>query len=143
MFGILALYDKQKEALDNFFPVVMFLLAHLWELVTHISSCTDHGRYYFQKGQRKQFNNRNFTFKISKGRPSTLLIRKLNISAVCVTEAHDDNLTAKIINGEFTQIYGSPECFLSSTWRGILSTKEFRDSLVCVAVDEAHCISQW
>ena len=39
-----------------------------------IEACTDHGRYYFQKGQRKQFNNRHFTIKISNGRPSTLLI---------------------------------------------------------------------
>ena len=37
------------------------------------------------------------------------LLRKLNISAVCVTDAHDDNLTAKIINGDFTHIYGSPQ----------------------------------
>jgi superfamily II DNA helicase RecQ len=41
-------------------------------------------------------------------------LNKLNIPAVCVTDTHDDCLIQKIINGEFTHIYGSPECFLSS-----------------------------
>ena len=35
-------------------------------------------------------------------------LRKMNIAAVYVTEAHNDSLVQKIINGEFTHIYGSP-----------------------------------
>ena len=70
-------------------------------------------------------------------------MKKLGVSAVCVTDQHDDKLVANIVAGEYTHIYGSPECLLTSTWRGIFSSKPMKSSLVCVAVDEAHCISQW
>lgn len=70
-------------------------------------------------------------------------LMKLNFLAVCVTDEHKDNLVCDIMDGKHTHVYGSPECFLSSTWRWIFSSKKFRSSLVCVAVDEAHCINQW
>ncbi|XP_028413088.1 ATP-dependent DNA helicase Q-like SIM [Dendronephthya gigantea] len=70
-------------------------------------------------------------------------LQKLGVTAVCVTDEHDDKLVGEIINGHYTHIYGSPECLLTSTWRGILSSRHIKSSLVCVAVDEAHCISQW
>ena len=67
----------------------------------------------------------------------------LGLSAACVSDVHDDRLVQDIVNGQYTHVYGSPECFLKSTWRGIFESKKFRESLVCIAVDEAHCISQW
>ena len=144
VFGIPALYDKQKEALENFFSGR--------DVFINLPTCYGKSLIF-----QAVLIMADIIFK--RDRESSLIIiisplksliedqvrflRKLNISAVRVTDGHDDNLTAKIIHGEFTHIYGSPECFLSSTWRGILSTKKFRDSLACVAVDEAHCISQW
>ena len=45
---------------------------------------------------------------------------------------------------QYTLVYGSPECFLSSkAWRDILSDTDFTAKLVGVAIDEAHCIVQW
>ncbi len=69
-------------------------------------------------------------------------LKSLNISAISVTDEHNDSIVGDIINGKYTHVYGSPERFLSTTWRGIFSSKQFRSSLGCVAV-EAHCISQW
>ena len=70
-------------------------------------------------------------------------LNKLSLSAVCISDQHDDRLVQDIINGQYTHVYGSPECFLKSTCRGIFGSKKFQESLVCIAVDEAHCISQW
>ena len=70
-------------------------------------------------------------------------LSSLNISAISVTDEHNDRTVVDIIDGKYTHVYGSPECFLSTTWRGLFSSKKFKSSLVCVGVDEAHCISQW
>ena len=70
-------------------------------------------------------------------------LNKLSLSAVCVSDQHDDRLVQDIINGQYTHVYGSPECFLKSTWRGIFGSKKFQESLVCIAIDEAHFINQW
>ena len=144
VFGISTLYDKQEEALQHFFSGR--------DVFVNLPTC-------YGKSLIFQAVPIIAGLIYKKGKGSSLMIvisplkllmedkvrsfRKMNIAAVCVTEAHDDSLAQKIITGEFTHIYGSSECFLSYTWRGISSTKKFKDSLVCVAVDEAHCISQW
>ena len=37
----------------------------------------------------------------------------------------------------------APETAVSSPWRDIFSTALFQRNLVLVAIDEAHCISEW
>jgi ATP-dependent DNA helicase RecQ len=144
VFGITALYDKQKEALESFFC----------GRNVFVNLPTSYGKsLIFQAVPimadiiHKKDKGSSIMVVVSPLKSlmedQVRALNKLNIPAVCVTDTHDDCLIQKIINGEFTHIYGSPECFLSSTWRGILSTSRFKDSLVCVAVDEAHCISQW
>ena len=144
VFGITALYEKQQETLENFFAGR--------DVFVNLPTC--YGKSLIFQAVPIMAD---IIYKTPRGSSLMIVIsplkslmedqvrslRKLNISAVCVTEGHDDNLVQKIINGEFTHVYGSPECFLSSTWRGILSTKTFKDCLICLAVDEAHCISQW
>jgi superfamily II DNA helicase RecQ len=37
-------------------------------------------------------------------------LNKLGVSAACVSDQHDDRLVKDIINGQYTHVYGSPEC---------------------------------
>ena len=52
-------------------------------------------------------------------------LNDLNLSAISLTDVHDDNVVGDIINGKYSHVYGSPECFLSTTWRGIFASKQF------------------
>ena len=62
------------------------------------------------------------------------------VDELCV----DAEILQQVINGTYTHIYGSPECFLSSkSWWDIFSHIDFTSKLVGVAIDEAHCIVQW
>ena len=144
MFGISTLSNKQEEALNHFFSGrdVFVNLPTCYGKSLIFQAVPIMADLIYKKGKGSSLMIVISPLK-SLMEDQVCSLRKMNIPAVCVTEAHDDSLVQKIINGEFTLIYGSPECFLSSTWRGILSTKKFKDSLVCVAVDEAHCISQW
>jgi superfamily II DNA helicase RecQ len=40
-------------------------------------------------------------------------------------------------------VFMSPETLQLRQWRSVLSCVTFREKLVLVAVDEAHCISEW
>lgn len=72
-------------------------------------------------------------------------LKGLGLKAVAITdESNHPYFIQDVINGKYSHVYASPECLLStSTWRGIFSSKLFQENLVGVAVDEAHCISQW
>ena len=40
-------------------------------------------------------------------------------------------------------VFMSPETLQVREWRSVLSGKGFKKQVVLVAVDEAHCISEW
>ena len=68
----------------------------------------------------------------------------LGVPAVSITDEMDPEIIQQVLNGNYIVVFGSPECLLSTeTWRGMFSCKEFVEMLVCVAIDEAHCIIQW
>ena len=76
-------------------------------------------------------------------------VRKMSDCGVSAVALHDQaiNLAEKIGNvqaGHYSLVYTSPECILSKDiWRSLISSQEFRDHCIGVAIDEAHCISQW
>ena len=37
----------------------------------------------------------------------------------------------------------SPETVQLRAWREVLSGRVMKERLVCVAIDEAHCIAEW
>ena len=76
-------------------------------------------------------------------------LNSLGISAICITDEVNDRAIQDVIEGKYSHMYASPECLLvTSTWRGLFVSKVFLEVslyifLVGVAIDEAHCISQW
>jgi len=68
----------------------------------------------------------------------------VGIPAIAVGDEEDPDIVQQIANGTYIVVFGSPECFLSTTtWRSLFSTPSFREMLIGVVVDEAHCIVQW
>ena len=40
-------------------------------------------------------------------------------------------------------VFVSPETVQLKAWRDVLSCSLVKERLVCVAIDEAHCIAEW
>ena len=59
-------------------------------------------------------------------------MNELGISSNAVFQGHDD------------EVFTSHESMLASKrWEKMWKSESFVDNCVCIAVDEAHCISQW
>lgn len=73
-------------------------------------------------------------------------LQNLSFPAVAIVDdlCEDECIIQMVLNGVYTHVYGSPECFMATkAWRDIFSSTEFCDILVGVAIDEAHCVVQW
>ena len=69
---------------------------------------------------------------------SSLGVRGINLSDV-----NGASIPEKLINGEYTFVFGSPEKFLSHEIRQLLKSKTFKEKVVGVFVNESHCIAKW
>ena len=67
------------------------------------------------------------------------------IIAGFVGEAQTDySVKDKVIQGKIELVFISPENILcNSSYRNMLRSSEYKDKLVAVAVDEAHCVKTW
>eukprot|EP00112_Aurelia_sp_Birch-Aquarium-sp1_P004728 Seg1537.5 transcript_id=Seg1537.5/GoldUCD/mRNA.D3Y31 product="ATP-dependent DNA helicase hus2/rqh1" protein_id=Seg1537.5/GoldUCD/D3Y31 len=72
-------------------------------------------------------------------------LNSIGMSAVAITGEEDEStLKAMHENGGYNLVFASPECMLAvKRWREYLTCDHFKDNLIAVAFDEAHCISQW
>ena len=69
-------------------------------------------------------------------------LKNHGISAVSLSESSvkDD----KLISGHYSIVYSSPESLLSNeVVRELIGSKVYKERVVGVVVDEAHCISHW
>ncbi len=49
-----------------------------------------------------------------------------------------------VLNGEVQLVFFTPESIiLNRTFRGMVLSSVYKENLVCVAEDEAHCVSRW
>lgn len=71
-------------------------------------------------------------------------LKSLGLSAIALHEEQSEEVLKEVEKGKFTYFFASPEKMLSvNRWRKLLSSDEYRRSLVSITIDEAHCISQW
>ena len=71
-------------------------------------------------------------------------LESVGIPAIAIGNEDDPEIIQQVIEGYYILVYCSPEAVLSiATWRGILSSPTFKEKLIGVAIDEAHCITQW
>ena len=71
-------------------------------------------------------------------------LNSICIPAIAITDVEDPEIIQQVLNGNFLVVFGSPECLLSTAlWRGIFKSESFSEMLIGVAIDEAHCITQW
>ena len=71
-------------------------------------------------------------------------LTNLGIPAIAITNDEDADIIQQVLNGNYIVVFGSLECLLSTTvWRGIFKCHSFMEKLIGVAIDEAHCITQW
>lgn len=50
----------------------------------------------------------------------------------------------KVLNGEVQLVFVTPETIVENpTYRNMLLSSIYKQKLVCVAVDEAHCVKVW
>ena len=71
-------------------------------------------------------------------------LTSLDLSAAFVTADQEEEILQGVENGQFQIVYASPESMLSSDrWRQMLCSDLYKERLIGIAVDEAHCISHW
>ncbi len=71
-------------------------------------------------------------------------LQKLGISAAYVGSDQSNSVLNKVENGEYTLVFMSPESTLDSErWRSMVTNPVYSKSLMGIAVDEVHCVTQW
>ena len=71
-------------------------------------------------------------------------LHSLGINAVAVHADQDPKVLVDVEEGIYSHVYISAESMLShQRWQKMLQSPNFQEHSVVVAVDEAHCISQW
>lgn len=69
----------------------------------------------------------------------------IGISAEYVGKLQDDHASVeRILNGNAQLVFISPENIIcNGVYRKMLQTKKYKENLVALVVDEAHCIKTW
>ena len=71
-------------------------------------------------------------------------LKSINIPAASVTADQEEEVLKDVEKGMFRIVYLSPESMLSiARWRQMLSSDVYKERLIGIAVDEAHCILHW
>ena len=68
-------------------------------------------------------------------------LSSLGVCGIDVSDVNGASIPEKLMNSEYTFVFGSPEKFLSGEIRQLL--KSFKERVVGVFVDENHCIAKW
>ena len=76
-----------------------------------------------------------------------LINEKTGIAAAYLHNTQDETILRDVENGGVyasALVCASPECMLGNDrWQNLLTSNNFRDNFIAVAVDEAHCIAHW
>ena len=56
----------------------------------------------------------------------------------------DERVRAGVVHGDYQLVYMSPEAMLLNLrWREMFRSDVYQNNLMCLAVDEAHCVEKW
>ena len=56
----------------------------------------------------------------------------------------DERVRAGVVHGDYQLVYMSPEAMLLNLrWREMFQSDVYQNNLMCLAVDEAHCVEKW
>ena len=78
-----------------------------------------------------------------KDQVATFSKRGIKCAMVYGRQQDDVAVKAGIACGAYQLIYLTPECLILSELRDILLSSTYRNNLVGISVDEAHCIDIW
>ena len=140
-FGISQLHQEQAEAINAFFE----------GNDVFVSLPTGYGKSFIFQAipvMASLLYDKPFTMFIVSPLKALMedqvnYLNGLGLKAVALTEESDDSLIEKVVSGEYSHVYGSPESFLAGdSWQDIFNSP-LKRQLTRVAVDEAHCISHW
>ena len=71
-------------------------------------------------------------------------LTNLGIPAIAITNDEDADSIQKVLNGDYMYcLVRRSVCCQQTVWRGIFKCQSFTEKLIGVAIDEAHCITQW
>jgi bloom syndrome protein len=147
VFTIKDLYSEQKEALENFFAG-----KHVYvNLPTAFGKSLIYQAIPVMDDSVKRRTKRSGIIVVISPLKSLMIeqvafLNSIGLPSVSLTDAECENvkMIQDVIHGKYSHVYSSPECLLSiSVWRGIFASEQFKENLIGVAIDEAHCISQW
>ena len=67
------------------------------------------------------------------------------ISAEFIGEAQDDEDAVKrVVQGSVQLVFITPESLICNpVYRNMLATKHYKEKMVALAIDEAHCVKTW
>lgn len=69
---------------------------------------------------------------------------ELGINAAAVFQGQDEAVLKDVEDGIYSLVFTSLESMLATKrWEKLWKSQTFQENCVCIAVDEAHCISQW
>ena len=56
----------------------------------------------------------------------------------------DESVTEQVLKGEFELVFMSPECMLRVLkYREMFRSVTYQKNLMCLTIDEAHCVEKW
>lgn len=59
-------------------------------------------------------------------------------------DQNDDKIKEGVQNGEYELVYISPESMLRVLkYREMFRSTNYQNHLICLAIDEAHCVEKW
>ena len=71
-------------------------------------------------------------------------LQSLGINVVYITSDQTESVLKKIENGEYNLVFMSHESTLDNErWRSMIVSPLYSKSLMGIAVDEVHCVTQW
>ena len=67
------------------------------------------------------------------------------IKAACVgKDQKDEQVKEDVVSGHYSLVYMSPESMLTNLrYREMFRSRVYQENLICLSIDEVHCVEKW